>query len=35
MIAMGSRGLGALRGMIGSVSFAVLRSSQIPVLIVK
>ncbi len=35
MIAMGSRGLGALRGMIGSVSFAVLRSAQIPVLIVK
>ena len=35
MIAMGSRGLGALRGMIGSVSFAVLRSSEIPVLIVK
>ena len=35
MIAMGSRGLGALRGMLGSVSFAVLRGADIPVLIVK
>ncbi|MDO5335169.1 MAG: universal stress protein [Coriobacteriia bacterium] len=35
MITMGSRGLGALRGMLGSVSFAVLRSAEVPVLIVK
>ncbi len=35
LIAMGSRGLGAIRGMIGSVSFGVLRSADIPVLIVK
>jgi nucleotide-binding universal stress UspA family protein len=35
VIVMGCRGLGALRGMIGSVSFAVLRSATVPVLIVK
>ncbi len=35
IIIMGRRGLGALRGMLGSVSFAVLRSAEIPVLTVK
>lgn len=35
LIIMGNRGLGALRGAIGSVSYAVLRSVDIPVLIVK
>ena len=34
-IVMGSRGLGGIRGMIGSVSYGVLRSSDMPVLIVK
>jgi len=34
-IIMGCRGLNALQGMIGSVSYAVLRSSAVPVLIVK
>lgn len=32
---MGRRGLGALRGMLGSVSFGVLRSVDVPVLTVK
>ncbi len=35
VIVMGSRGLGAIRGMLGSVSFGVLRNAEIPVLIVK
>jgi nucleotide-binding universal stress UspA family protein len=35
IIIMGTRGLGALRGMIGSVSYAVLRDSSVPVLLTK
>lgn len=35
LIVMGSRGLGAIRGMIGSVSYGVLRESEVPVLITK
>jgi nucleotide-binding universal stress UspA family protein len=35
LIIMGCRGLGAIRGVLGSVSYAVLRSSEVPVLIVK
>ena len=34
-IVMGRRGLGAIRGAIGSVSYSVLRSVDLPVLIVK
>ena len=32
---MGRRGLGAIRGMLGSVSFGVLRATDVPVLTVK
>jgi nucleotide-binding universal stress UspA family protein len=35
LIVMGCRGLGAIRGVLGSVSYAVLRAAQVPVLIVK
>ena len=35
LIVMGRRGLVAIRGMLGSVSFGVLRSTEIPVLTVK
>ncbi len=35
LIAMGCRGLGAIRGALGSVSYAVLRSAEVPVLVVK
>lgn len=35
LIVMGCRGLGALRGALGSVSFAVVRSVKLPVMLVK
>lgn len=35
LIVMGSRSLGVLRGMLGSVSYGVLRSADVPVLIAK
>ena len=35
LIVMGCRGLGALRGAIGSVSYAILRSASMPVMVVK
>lgn len=35
LIIMGRRGLGAIRGMLGSVSFGLLRSTDVPVLTVK
>ncbi len=35
LIVMGRRGLGAVRGMLGSVSYAVLRSVDLPVLMIK
>lgn len=35
LIIMGSRGLGALRGMLGSVSSHVLREADVPVMVVK
>ncbi|MBM6774224.1 universal stress protein [Olsenella profusa] len=35
LVVMGRRGLGALRGMLGSVSFGVLRSVDVPVMTVR
>lgn len=35
LIVMGCRGLGAIRGVLGSVSYGVIRTAEMPVLIVK
>lgn len=35
LIVMGRRGLGAVRGMLGSVSFGLLRESDVPIITVK
>lgn len=35
LIVMGRRGLGALRGMLGSVSYGVLHSADVPVMTIK
>ncbi|OUN88808.1 MULTISPECIES: universal stress protein [Enorma] len=35
LVVMGRRGVGALRGMLGSVSYGVLRSVDVPILTVK
>lgn len=35
LIIMGSRGLGSIRGSLGSVSHAVLRDAEVPVFIIK
>lgn len=35
LIVMGCRGLGAIRGAMGSVSYAVARSAKLPVMIIK
>ena len=35
LIIMGSRGLGGLRGILGSVSSFVLKEAKVPVLVVK
>ena len=35
LIVMASRGLGAIRGVLGSVSYAVLREAPMPVLVIK
>jgi nucleotide-binding universal stress UspA family protein len=35
LIIMGRRGLGAIRGMLGSVSYGVIRATDVPVLTVK
>ena len=32
---MGRRGMGALRSMLGSVSFSILQNADIPVMVVK
>ena len=35
LVIMGRRGLGALRGMLGSVSYGVLHSADVPVMTIK
>ncbi|MGI6105061.1 MAG: universal stress protein [Raoultibacter sp.] len=35
LIVMGSRGIGAIQGVLGSVSYATLRDSKVPVLVIK